>query len=63
MVLLTKNRRAKDKRVVMDAYSHFMEEGPEKVVGGARLPSILRFASCLSSFVMFSSFLRMSGVC
>ena len=30
---------------------------------GARLPSILRFASCRSSCVTFSSFLRMSGVC
>lgn len=31
------------------------------LVSGARLPSILLFASCLSSRVTFSEFLRMSG--
>ena len=40
---------------------YFIEEGPDVVVSGARLPSILRFASCLSALVTFSSFFRMSG--
>lgn len=42
---------------------YFTDEGPDMVVDGARLPSILRFASCLSLCVTFSSFLGMSGVC
>ena len=64
-IIIVSRKRKADKvySCYKDGYSHFIEEGPEKVVDGARLPSILRFASCLSSFVTFSSFLGMSGVC
>ena len=62
MIVSRKRKAHKYTVATKDAYSHFIEEGPEKVVDGARLPSILRFASCLSSFVTFSSFLGMSGV-
>ena len=62
-MIVSRKRRAQEYiATTKDAYSHFIEEGPEKVVDGARLPSILRFASCLSSFVTFSSFLGISGV-
>ena len=40
---------------------HLTEEGPEMDVEGARLPSILRLASCLSAGVTFSPFFGISG--
>lgn len=43
-------------------HAHCMSADPGVLVTGARLPSILRFASCRSSRVTFSEFLRMSGV-
>lgn len=53
-------------KAVVAQYSyliHFIEEGPDIVVEGARLPSILRLASCLSSSVTCSSFFGISGAC
>ena len=38
-----------EKQSLHDMHIHYSEEGPDIVVGGARLPSILRLASCLSS--------------
>lgn len=42
-------------------FDHDIPAGPAGVALGAKLPSILRFASCLSSFVTHSSFLGISG--
>ena len=42
-------RMLSTKAVVTDFHVHFIEEAPDIVVEGARLPSILRLASCLSS--------------
>ena len=42
-------RMLSTKAVVTELHFHFIEEAPDIVVEGARLPSILRLASCLSS--------------
>lgn len=44
-----KFRMLSTKAVITEMHFHFIEEAPDIVVEGARLPSILRLASCLSS--------------
>ena len=51
------------KLLLSNAHIHLTEKGPDMVVEGARLPSILRLASCLSALVTLSPFFGISAAC